>query len=89
MGDTDMALAKLREAVDAGWRAVPFISIWSLEEVPYLGSIRDEPEFKAMVAEVNADLARMRESADEAEATGNWQPLLDRARQVPVANAAP
>ena len=89
MGETDRALAKLREAVDAGWRAVPFVTIWSLEEIPYLESLRDEPEFQAMVAEINADLARMRESADEAEASGNWQPLLDRARQVPVANAAP
>ncbi len=88
MGETDTALAKLREAVDAGWRAVPFVTIWSLEEIPFLESIRDEPEFKAMVAEINADMARMRENVEEAEASGNWQPLLDRARQVPVATAS-
>jgi len=33
-------------------------------------------------------MARMRKNVDEAEATGNWQPLLDRAPQVPVTTAA-
>ncbi len=88
MGESDMALTKLREAVDVGWRGDTIVSRWQLKDNPLLESLWDEPEFKAIVAEINADLARMRVRVDEAEASGDWQPLLDRARQVPVTTAA-
>ena len=43
---------------------------------PYLENLRDDARFRAIVAEVDADIARMRERAAKAEASGDWQPLL-------------
>jgi len=53
-GETDKALQSLRQAVDSGWRA--FWWYW-LEHDPKLDSIRDEPEFRAIVTEIKADMA--------------------------------
>jgi tetratricopeptide (TPR) repeat protein len=47
------ALAALRRAIDAGWR----VEWWQVESDPTLASISAEPEFRAMIAEVKADLA--------------------------------
>ena len=44
-------------------------------------SLRDDARFRAIVAEVDADIARMRERAAQAEASGDWQPLLALAAQ--------
>jgi hypothetical protein len=57
-GDRAQALASLREAVEGGWRG-PFMRI-ILELDPALAPIRREPEFKAIVAIIDADMARQR-----------------------------
>ena len=51
-GDTSTALAKLREAEQAGWRA-----FWRYHRDydPQLASIRNEPEFKAVFADIERD----------------------------------
>ena len=56
-GDTAMALAKLREAEQAGWRA-----LWRYyrDFDPNLASIRNEPEFKAVFADIERDMAQQR-----------------------------
>jgi TolB-like protein/cytochrome c-type biogenesis protein CcmH/NrfG len=56
-GDTSIALAKLREAEQAGWRAS-----WryARDFDPNLASIRNEPEFKAIFADIERDMARQR-----------------------------
>jgi len=53
-GQTERALNELRQAVDNGWRGLWWY--W-LEHDPKLESIRHEPEFQAMVAEIKADMA--------------------------------
>ena len=79
-GDKESALAALRSAIRrgplleregaarlGGWRGNP----QDLLLHPHLRILHDEPEFQAMVAEVEADVARMRrtlEEGDEAEA---------------------
>ena len=56
-GDTSTALAKLREAEQAGWRALwPYYRDFD----PALASIRNEPEFKAVFADIERDMARQR-----------------------------
>ena len=56
-GDTTTALAKLREAERAGWR----VSWRYLRDFdPNLASIRNEPEFKAVFADIERDMARQR-----------------------------
>jgi tetratricopeptide (TPR) repeat protein len=56
-GERTMALAKLREAERAGWR-----SRWryARDFDPALASIRNEPEFKAVFAEIERDMAEQR-----------------------------
>ncbi len=80
-GERDEALARLREAVDAGWRSTWPRHGWNLADDPYLTGLRDDARFRAIVAEVDADIARMRERAAQAEASGDWQPLLALAAQ--------
>ncbi len=53
-GDKKGALAKLRVAIDAGWR---FNWWYFFDHHPSLEPLRDEPEFKAMRAEIAADIA--------------------------------
>ncbi len=88
MGDKGTALAKLREAVDAGWRGSRFFWLHPLADNPFLEPLRGEAEFQAIVAEIEADLARQRARVDEAAASGDWQSLLALARQTTVADAS-
>ena len=56
-GETVMALAKLREAEQAGWR-----ELWRYHRDfdPNLASIRNDPEFKAIFADIERDMAQQR-----------------------------
>lgn len=57
-GDRTKALAALREAEKAGWRG----QFWRYyrDFDPALASIRNEPEFKAVFADIENDMARQR-----------------------------
>jgi len=55
LGETDKALAAMREAVDAGWR--DFYGGMLNQPPVMLNSLVGIPEYDAMVAEINADLA--------------------------------
>jgi hypothetical protein len=57
-GDKAKALAALREAVEAGWRGPLWRYYRDID--PNLASIRDEPEFKAIFADMERDMARQR-----------------------------
>ena len=72
-GDKEAALAALRSAIDrgplvkvegaarsGGWRRNPQYLLLH----PHLRILHEEPEFQAMVAEVEADVARMRAAED-------------------------
>jgi adenylate cyclase len=53
-GEKQQALTSLRRAIDEGWRD----AWWYFMEIdPSLGSIRNEPEFQSMLAEIKADMA--------------------------------
>ena len=56
-GDSAMAIAKLREAEQAGWRRW-----WRYHRDfdPNLASIRNQPEFKAVFADIERDMAQQR-----------------------------
>ncbi len=73
-GNTEAALAALRQAIDQGWRT----SWWFyLELDPNLDSIRNEPEFKAMVEKIKSDMAVQLERVREMEANGELEPIPD------------
>jgi TolB-like protein/Tfp pilus assembly protein PilF len=66
-GKEDAALTALRQAIDTGWRT----SWWFyLEHDANLDSIREEPEFQAMLEEVKADMAAQLERVRAMEANG-------------------
>lgn len=63
----ERALAALREAVNEGWR----LWVWFyLERDPNLDSIRGEPEFQRLHAELRADLAAQARHVQELRASG-------------------
>ena len=57
-GDKVKALAALREAEQAGWRGPAWRYYRDFD--PALASIRNEPEFKAVFADIERDMARQR-----------------------------
>ncbi len=73
-GKTEKALAALRQAIDQGWRTQWW---YYAEHDPSLESIRDEPEFQAMVEEIKADMAAQLERVRAMEASGELEPIPD------------
>jgi len=71
-GDNEQALAALRENVAAGMRYM-----WRLQLLynPNLDSIRDTPEFNAVVAEIEADMATQLAQVREMERNGELEPI--------------
>ncbi len=67
LGETENALRALRQALDQGWRA--FWWYW-LGHDPKLDSIRDEPEFQAIVREIKADMTAQLLRVRAMEASG-------------------
>ena len=82
LGRREDALNAFREALDAGFRGSLMFDGWPLELDPYLDSIRDEPRFQAMVAELDAEIGIMRDRLFEAEATGDFESLRARAETI-------
>jgi tetratricopeptide (TPR) repeat protein len=77
-GEKQKALSALRQAIDEGWRAS-----WrySLKIDPSLESLHDEPEFQAMVAEIEADMAAQLERVREMERNGELEPIPELAAE--------
>jgi hypothetical protein len=71
-GEKQKALSALRQAIDEGWR-----SSWrySLKYDPNLESLHDDPEFQAMVAEIEADMAAQLARVREMERNGELEPI--------------
>jgi tetratricopeptide (TPR) repeat protein len=71
-GNKQKALAALHRAIDEGWRD----SWWYyLKHDPNLESLHDEPEFQAMVAEIEADMAEQLARVREMERNGELEPI--------------
>jgi len=73
-GKTRLALDTLRQAVDAGWR----LGWWAQGEgSPHLISLLEEPEFKAMMDEIRAEMAVQLAHLREMEAAGELPVVPD------------
>jgi TolB-like protein/Tfp pilus assembly protein PilF len=77
-GDEQKALSTLRQAIDEGWR-----SLWwyLLKHDPSLESLHDDPEFQAMVAEIEADMAAQLARVREMERNGELEPIPEMAAE--------
>jgi Tfp pilus assembly protein PilF len=71
-GKNQEAIAALQQAADDGWR-----SLWwyYLQYDPNLNSIRGEPEFQIVVAEIQADMASKMQRVREMEQSGEIGPV--------------
>ena len=65
-------MSALRQAIDEGWRAYWW---YYLKFDPILESLHDEPEFQAMIAEIEADMAEQLERVREMERNGELEPI--------------
>ena len=59
-GETAQAIAALRAAFNDGWRG-GHEAWWMLKQEPSLSSLHAEPDFKVLMEEVEAELARLRQ----------------------------
>jgi TolB-like protein/Tfp pilus assembly protein PilF len=66
------ALAALRLAIDEGWRTLWW---YYLQYDPNLTSIRDEPEFQAILAEIKADMSAQMQRIREMEQSGEIETI--------------
>jgi hypothetical protein len=71
LGEKQAALIELRHQVDQGWRV---FWRWSTELNPNFESLRDEPEFQAIVEFLRADVARQYTEFQAMEAAGEIPP---------------
>jgi hypothetical protein len=75
-GQKQKALSALRQAIDEGWR-----DLWWYYLIydPNLESLHDEPEYQAMVAEIEADMAAQLERVREMERNGELESIPEAA----------
>jgi tetratricopeptide (TPR) repeat protein len=71
-GDKQKALSALQRAIDEGWRTLWW---YFLKLDPILESLHDEPEFQAMVEEIEADMAEQLARVREMERNGELEPI--------------
>ena len=77
-GKKQKALSALRQAIDEGWRN----SWWYfLKYDPTLESLHDEPEYQAMIAEIEADMAAQLARVREMEKNGELEPIPELAAE--------
>ncbi len=73
-GEKQKALSALRQAIDAGWREFWW---YRLKRDLNLESLHDEPEYQAMVAEIEADMAAQLARVREMERNGELESIPD------------
>jgi TolB-like protein/Tfp pilus assembly protein PilF len=71
-GEKQKALSALRQAIDEGWRAGWW---YPLKLDPTLESLHGEPEFQAMMEEIEADMAAQLARVREMERNGELEPI--------------
>ncbi|MCH7834520.1 MAG: hypothetical protein IH911_05525 [Proteobacteria bacterium] len=80
MGRKAAALDALRDAIDAGFVSLQSFDVWGIDGDPLVDGIRGDPRYESMRAELGQKLDHLRRNVELADATGNWQPLLDKVR---------
>lgn len=75
MGDRELALDRLEQAVEAGWRGYHVSN-----HDPRWGALRNNPRYQAPMARVKADLDRQWAMIEEIDAEEDFQALLQKVR---------
>jgi len=77
-GDHDLAVDRLEQAVDAGWRGY---YIWRHDQ--RWAALTDDPRYRELMAEVKADVDRQRAEVEKIDAEEDFTALLDQVEAVP------
>ena len=77
-GRKELALDRMRDAVDAGFVSLSGFSIWSLDVDPLTETLRGDPRFQAILEEIGQRIDVMRQNVEAAEASGDWESLRSR-----------
>ena len=72
LGFRQCPIRGIRQAIDEGWRTLWW---YYLKQDPSLESLHDEPEFQAMVEEIEADMAVQLARVREMERNGELEPI--------------
>jgi len=75
IGDKELALDRLEQAVAAGWRGY-YVS----NHDPRWGALKDDPRYLALMAEVKADVDRQQAEVERIDAEEDFPALLDQVR---------
>jgi tetratricopeptide (TPR) repeat protein len=78
LGRTEDAINAFREALDQGYRSSLISDGWPLAVDPYIDSIRSDPRFLQMQAELDSYIEVMRQSLLDAENSGSLDELRAR-----------
>ena len=78
-GEKQKALSALRQAIDEGWPQI--LVVFSSNRTRLLESLHDEPEFQAMIAEIEADMAAQLARVREMERNGELEPIPELAAE--------
>ena len=76
LGDHELALARLEEAVAAGWR-----DYYIHQPDPRWADMQDNPGYTALMARVKQDVDRQRAEVERIDAEKNFPALLDTVRE--------
>jgi hypothetical protein len=74
LGDDELAMERLGQAVDAGWRGY-YVHI----NDPRWFALAEDPRFRRLMGEVKADVDRQAEEVDRIDAEENFPAILDAA----------
>ncbi len=83
-GDRELGLDRFRQAVDAGWR-----DYYSVVHDPRWESVRDNPRFKELMADVKTDLDVQRARVEEIEAEHDFVARVERTLAVKQSESQP
>jgi tetratricopeptide (TPR) repeat protein len=83
MGDHELALKRLQQAVAAGWR-----DYHGEVSDPRWAGLRENPDYQALMAEVKTDVDRQRAEVERIDAGEDFPVLLDQARTARRASGA-
>lgn len=76
MGDDELALDRLEQAVTAGWR-----EFYIKNRDPRWAALRDDPRYQALMAEVKADVDRQWKEVERMDAEEDFPALLEQVRE--------
>jgi tetratricopeptide (TPR) repeat protein len=74
-GDNELALDRLEQAVDLGWR-----DYYTQRHDPRWSALADDPRYQALMEKVKADVDRQRAEVEKIDAEEDFPALLEQAR---------